>query len=347
MKRYLCFVLCIIICVSLCGCKPQKFTEYSFDFFDTVTTIVGYEKDKETFDKRCEEIKNKLSEYHKLYNIYNVYDGVNNLALCNQTKNGEHSIIKVDTKIIEMLNFAKDMYKQTNGKLNVAFGSVLNIWHQHREEGINNPESATLPGIEKLQEAAKHTNIDDVVIDEENSTLFLRDGVMRLDVGGVAKGYAVEQVAQWMEEEGYNGYILNVGGNVRCVGKRADGEKWKVGIESPYTDNVEIPYIEYLSIDNMSLVTSGSYQRFYVVKGNSYHHIIDPVTLMPAENFWSVSVLCKDSGLADALSTALFTMDYEQGLEIIESTAGAEAMWFTKDGEKLYSSGFKNYCVEE
>lgn len=347
MKRYLCFVLCIIICVSLCGCKPQKFTEYSFDFFDTVTTIVGYEKDKETFDKRCEEIKNKLSEYHKLYNIYNVYDGVNNLALCNQTKNGEHSIIKVDTKIIEMLNFAKDMYKQTNGKLNVAFGSVLNIWHQHREEGINNPESATLPKMENLQMAAQHTNIEDVVINEENNTVYLRDGVMRLDVGGVAKGCAVEQVAQWMEEEGYNGYILNVGGNVRCVGKRADGEKWKVGIESPYTDNVEIPYIEYLSIDNMSLVTSGSYQRFYVVKGNSYHHIIDPVTLMPAENFWSVSVLCKDSGLADALSTALFTMDYEQGLEIIESTAGAEAMWFTKDGEKLYSSGFKNYCVEE
>ncbi|MBQ1231611.1 MAG: FAD:protein FMN transferase [Clostridia bacterium] len=347
MKRYLCFVLCIIICVSLCGCKPQKFTEYSFDFFDTVTTIVGYEKDKETFDKRCEEIKNKLSEYHKLYNIYNVYDGVNNLALCNQTKNGEHSIIKVDTKIIEMLNFAKDMYKQTNGKLNVAFGSVLNIWHQHREEGINNPESATLPKMENLQMAAQHTNIEDVVINEENNTVYLRDGVMRLDVGGVAKGYAVEQVAQWMEEEGYNGYILNVGGNVRCVGKRADGEKWKVGIESPYTDNVEIPYIEYLSIDNMSLVTSGSYQRFYVVKGNSYHHIIDPVTLMPAENFWSVSVLCKDSGLADALSTALFTMDYEQGLEIIESTAGAEAMWFTKDGEKQYSSGFKNYCVEE
>lgn len=347
MKRYLCFVLCIIICVSLCGCKPQKFTEYSFDFFDTVTTIVGYEKDKETFDKRCEEIKNKLSEYHKLYNIYNVYDGVNNLALCNQTKNGEHSTIKVDTKIIEMLNFAKDMYKQTNGKLNVAFGSVLNIWHQHREEGINNPESATLPKMENLQMAAQHTNIEDVVINEENNTVYLRDGVMRLDVGGVAKGYAVEQVAQWMEEEGYNGYILNVGGNVRCVGKRADGEKWKVGIESPYTDNVEIPYIEYLSIDNMSLVTSGSYQRFYVVKGNSYHHIIDPVTLMPAENFWSVSVLCKDSGLADALSTALFTMDYEQGLEIIESTAGAEAMWFTKDGEKLYSSGFKNYCVEE
>ena len=188
---------------------------------------------------------------------------------------------------------------------------------------------------------------EDVVINEENNTVYLRDGIMRLDVGGVAKGCAVEQVAQWMEEEGYNGYILNVGGNVRCVGKRADGEKWKVGIESPYTDNVEIPYIEYLSIDNMSLVTSGSYQRFYVVKGNSYHHIIDPVTLMPAENFWSVSVLCKDSGLADALSTALFTMDYEQGLEIIESTAGAEAMWFTKDGEKQYSSGFKNYCVEE
>lgn len=347
MRKYICFVLCIIICISLCGCKSEKYTDYSFDFFDTVTTIVGYENNKETFDKRCEEIKSQLSEYHKLYNIYNVYDGISNLAVCNQTKNGTHETVKVDAKIIDVLKFAKDMYKKTNGKLNVAFGSVLNIWHQHREEGMNNPERATLPKMEELQKAAEHTNIENVVIDEENSTVFLRDNQMRLDVGAVAKGYAVEQVALWMESKGYNGYILNVGGNVRCVGKRADGEKWKVGIESPYADNVEIPYIEYLSIDNMSLVTSGSYQRFYVVNGNSYHHIIDPVTLMPAENFLYVSVLCKSSALADALSTALFTLDYEQGLEIIENTAGAEAMWLLKNGEQRYSSGFKNYCVKE
>lgn len=347
MRKYICFILCIIICMSLCGCKQEKFTDYSFDFFDTVTTIVGFEKDKETFDKNCEEIKNQLAEYHKLYNIYNVYDGINNLAICNQTKNGEHSEVKVDEKIIKMLQFAKDMYNKTEGKLNVAFGSVLNIWHQHREEGMNNPVSATLPKMEKLKTAAQHTNINDVVIDKDNNSVFLRDGEMRLDVGAVAKGYAVEQVALWMESKGYNGYILNVGGNVRCVGKRSDGEKWKVGIESPYTDNVEIPYIEYLSIDNMSLVTSGSYQRFYVVNGKNYHHIIDPVTLMPAENFLSVSVLSKSSALADALSTALFTMDYEQGLAIIENTEDAEAMWVMQNGEQRYSSGFKNYCVEE
>ena len=84
MRKYICFVLCIIICISICGCKSEKYTDYSFDFFDTVTTIVGYENNKETFDKRCEEIKSQLSEYHKLYNIYNVYDGISNLAVCNQ-----------------------------------------------------------------------------------------------------------------------------------------------------------------------------------------------------------------------------------------------------------------------
>lgn len=347
MKRFLCLFLCLVMLSTLSGCGTTKYTDYSFDYFDTVTTIIGFEKDKATFDRICAEIKRELSVYHRLYNIYNKYNGINNLASVNQTTGGEHTTVSVDAKIINLLSFANDMYNTTNGKLNVAFGSVLNVWHQHREEGINNPPSATLPSFDVLKNAAEHTDINNMVLDAEKSTVYLRDPQMRLDVGAVAKGYAVEQVALWMKSKGYTGYILNVGGNVRCVGRRADGEKWKVGIENPDTDDDDKPYIEYLLLEDMSLVTSGSYQRFYVVDGKNYHHIIDPSTLMPGENFLSVSVLTKSSALADALSTALFTMSFEDGFSLVAKTDGVEAMWVMPNGEQKYSEDFKKYCSDK
>lgn len=346
MKKIL-SVLLAVLCLSLSACgvktaKKEKFTDYTFDYFDTVTTIVGFEENKEKFDLNCDIIKEKLGFYHKLFNIYNKYDGINNLAVINESKEPVTS----DKEIIEMLKFCEEMFKQTNGKVNVAMGSVLSLWHNYRTAGLKDTENAQLPPMDKLLSASNHTDINNLIINETDNTVFIDDSDMSLDVGAIAKGYAVEQTALFMEQSGITGYILNVGGNVRIVGIRPDGEKWKIGIENPDTDNSDNPYAEYLLLDGMSLVTSGSYQRFYTVNGKNYHHIIDPETLMPAEYFASVSVLTKSSALADALSTALFTMSYEDGLKLIEKFSLTEAMWITPDGEKLYSSGFKSYCTD-
>ena len=160
-----------------------------------------------------------------------------------------------------------------------------------------------------------------------------------IDVGAIAKGYATEQVAKFLEEQGITGYVLNVGGNIRAVGSKDDGNPWTVGIENPMSED----YFAYLEIKGMSVVTSGSYQRYYYVDGKKYHHIIHPDTLMPSEGFLSVSVICRDSGLGDALSTALFCMPQDEGLSMIESIPDVEAMWVTDDGEKAVSSGWDNY----
>ena len=126
-----------------------------------------------------------------------------------------------------------------------------------------------------------------------------------------------------------------------------DGGPWKVGIENPALENQEqVPHIEYLKISNMSLVTSGSYQRFYEVDGKSYHHIIDPQTLFPGEKYLSVSVLTEDSGLGDALSTSLFLMDFDEGKRLVDSLENVEAMWVMPDGKQQYSENFKNYTFE-
>lgn len=355
MKKLISFTLCLVCFAvqmfSLSGCKngnsKVKFTDYSFDSFDTVTTIVGYETSKELFDSNCDKIKSKLNEYHKLYTIYSRYEGIDNLCALNNMFSESSEPIKTDAKIIDLLAYSKEMYEKTGGKLNVAMGSVLSIWHKYREEGLRSPEQAQLPAMDELKSAAMHTDISNLVVDEENQTVYSKDQQLKLDVGAIAKGYAVERVATWMGQQGITGYILNVGGNVRIVGKRPDGEKWKVGIENPDTENEDEPYIEYLQLEDISLVTSGSYQRYYTVAGKSYHHIIDPLTLMPSNNFKSVSVLCEDSGQADTFSTAVFCMSYEEGKEFIETCEDTEAMWVMPNGEKRYSSGFKKYCYND
>ncbi len=335
--------------LALSGCEKKlqlsKFNTHYFDYFDTATTIIGYEETQEEFDQVCEEIKTLLSEYHRLFTIYNRYEGLNNLVTVNELVDGKHIVVTVDKKIIDMLTFAKEMHHKTQGNVNIAMGSVLKLWHIYRSDGLDNPANAELPPMEKLLEASKHTNIDDLIIDAENNTVFLADPLMSLDVGAIAKGYAVEEIAKHLESKGITGYILNVGGNVRTIGM-ADKEKWKVGIENPDTENKDKPFIEYLKLSGESVVTSGSYQRYYVVDGKAYHHIIDPQTLMPGIKYRSVSVLTNDSGLGDSMSTALFIMDYEDGKKLIESIDGVEAMWVLQDGTQLYSSGFEAYTFE-
>ncbi len=335
----LAFLLALIaLLFSSCERKPEKYTEYSFDYFDTVTTIIGYEKSREEFDAVAKIILDELGECHRLFTIYNRYEGLENLCTVNDVKDGKHNVVKVDRRIIDMLLFSKQMYDKTKGRVNVAMGSVLSIWHEYRQAGENEPENAKLPPMDDLREAAEHTDINDVVIDEENSTVFLTDPEMKLDVGAIAKGYAVEAIAKMLYEKGITGYVLNVGGNVRSLGTKPDGEEWSAGIQNPDPDSED--YLAHVSLRDKSLITSGSYQRYYYVDGKEYHHIIDPDTLMPAAYFTSVSIICESSALGDALSTALFCMSYEDGLELVESLDGVEALWVTKDGEQHKTSGF-------
>ncbi len=337
-------IIIIILIFNLVSCgdareEKKRYQAQFFKLFDTTTQIIGYAGGKEEFNERVSRIYENLNRYHQLYDIYNSYDGINNV----KTINDQAGIapVKVDREIIDLLLFSREVYELTGGKVNVAYGSVLRIWHDNRVEGIENPEKAVLPDLKDLQEASSHTDINKIIIDETDSTVFLSDPDMRLDVGAIAKGYAVEQVARITMEEGTDSCLISVGGNVRSIGVREDGSRWKVGIQNPFDDDGED--ISKVNLSGESLVTSGVYERYYTVDGKRYHHIIDPETLFPADYFQSISILCLDSGLADALSTSVFNMPYEQGYALIESLPDTEAIWALKNGEVKTSSGFENY----
>lgn len=342
-KRAACGLLAAGTAVSLLtGCN--RLERYSTSFlgaFDTASMVVGYAESEETFESLTDRYEQLLMEYSRLYDIYEDYDGIANLKTVND--NAGIAPVEVDSRIIDLLNFGKEVYEMTDGLVNICFGSVLSVWHDYREAGLSNPGEAELPPMELLQEASEHTDIDNLIVDEEASTVYVADPEMSLDVGAIAKGYAVEQTCKQIEEEGLSNASFSIGGNIRALGWREgkEGENWVIGLEDPMNPSGD--YLMTLGLHDTSMVTSGDYQRYYTVDGKNYHHIIDPNTLMPAENMHGVSVICEDSGMADALSTWLFLLPVEEGLQLVESMEGVEAVWVGLDGSQTESSGFAQY----
>ncbi len=336
MKRL--FPALLAICLFLSGCsaiKPQQkqYTATFLNLFDTVTTVVGKADSEEAFKEKTQKVHDELLIYHQLFDIYHDYEGINNL----KTVNDQAGIapVKVDERIIELLQDAKEYHELSGGRVNVAMGSVLSLWHEARDDGRDDPVNAGLPEHDALKTAAGHTDIDNVIIDEANSTVYLSDPEMSLDVGAVAKGWAVQKVA----ENSPSGLLISVGGNVCATGPKDEaGTRWVIGIQNPDDSSA---YLHTIYVTKGSVVTSGDYQRTYMVDGKAYHHIIDPDTLYPSAYWRSVSIVCEDSGLADALSTALFNLSLEDGQKLL-TACGAEALWVDAKGKLHYSPGFRD-----
>ena len=238
----------LLLLLLLCGCAQEKqvYQTVFFDVFDTVTTLRGYETSEEAFQQRAEQVHQELIKYHRLFDIYNDWPG----GLKQVNDNAGLSLVQVEQPVLELLADCRRDYEATGGKVNVAMGSVLYLWHQARDAGLNDPANAALPDLEALREAARHTSFDTVVVDEQAGTVYLSDPAQRLDVGAIAKGWSAQRVSQLLPE----GYMLNVGGNVCTRGTKPGGGKWNIAVQSPNAgeDNLCV-----VSLAGQSLVTSG------------------------------------------------------------------------------------------
>ncbi len=333
-SRFNSFLCCMLaICVLLSGCVSSQPTHTEpqeksyFTYFDTVSYIYSYAGDSaEQFEARSAEISDILEFYHKLFDIYHEYSGINNLCTVNRLAGGDP--VPVDPALIDFLLYAKELYRKTDGKMNVMMGAVLSLWHSCRTEAANGP--GRLPEADALADANRHTDISLLEIDEVHHTVRIADPAASIDVGAIGKGYAAERAAEYLAAENANGYVLNIGGNIRTVGTKPDGSEWLTGIRDP--NNADGDFAATIRIADTACVTSGVYERYYTVDGVRYHHIIDPNTLYPAAYFASITVICPDSGLADALSTALFCMSYEDGLTLVADLPDTQVVWIGADG---------------
>ncbi len=347
--------------LCLCGCSSGKLqTHEYYTYFDTLIRLQIYADDEEAEDI-FEKFEASLKRYSQLFDIYDDYPGIQNLKTINDQAGIEP--VRVDAEIIDMLQLGLDIYERSGGKVNIAMGSVLSIWHEYREKGMERPNLAKLPPMETLRAAAAHTRIEDVVIDENLGTVYLADADMSLDVGAIAKGYAAARLSEDLKSWGVTSGLLDLGGNIVAVGgkrgssgifgRKRDGDSlspdaysakdcWRLGLQNPDTESEE-SLIHVILLADQSIVTSGDYQRYYTVDGKKYHHIIDTETLMPTTYFSAVSVIAADSGQADALSTALFSMDEASGRRMLESLDGVEALWVYPDGSESMTDGFAQY----
>lgn len=287
--------------------------------FDTIITMIAFSENKATFDYYFNIMKDEFWYLNKLYDKYNSYPGVNNIYTINSQAG--KAPVKVDPLIIQLIDISYYWYQQGDGLFDITLGSLLKVWHEYREEGLalnKKGLGGNIPTIEELEEANQFTGWEFIEIDRENNTVYLTDARASLDVGAIAKGFAAEIVALKLEEMGLKHALISAGGNVRSINTRANGDPWAVGIESPNMgrsrslDTIRIPF-------NISIVTSGDYQRYYQgVDGKYYHHLINPNTLFPETTFRSVTMITSDSAIADALSTILFLMDFNQGYQFVQ-----------------------------
>ena len=344
MKKLAAGALLALLLVALClpaGAVMNKYSTMYLDSFDTVITLIGYAESEETFNEQADQVHEMFLYMHKLFDTYNSYEDEGIVSIFTLNERAAQEPVAVDPILFSLLTFCKANYALCHEQVNVAMGSVLSIWHEYREAGLADPEHAQLPPMEALEAASGHMNIDDLVLDEENMTVYFADPQLRLDVGAVAKGYATELISQMLLAGPMPSFIISAGGNVRVGEPPQDGRKaWGIGIQDP--DGAVLgtgDIVETLFLSGLSVVTSGDYQRYYEVDGQRYHHLIDPETLMPDTDFRSVSIITEDSGYADMLSTAAFLMPYEESRAFIESLDGVDAIWLFPDGSMQMTDG--------
>lgn len=306
--------------------------------FDTPITF-SMEGTDEEFEKYSKMVKDLYTGYNALFDQYHEYEGINNIATLNNKAAKEP--VEVEDGLIEVLELAKKE-SELSEKFDISEGKLISLWHDAREA-----ETPYLPKDEDIKKAMEHTGVEGIEING-NEVKFTDDS-LQLDLGGIAKGYTSQLVADELQKEGLKHGYINAGGNVVLIGEKSDGSDWVIGIQDPASEG---SLVQFKTKKPATIVTSGDYQRYMEVDGKRYSHIIDPDTGYPPEYIRSVTVIDSDSGKADAMSTALFCMSIEDGLKFAEEN-GINAVWIVDkekepaDAEPLYETkSFGIYTTE-
>lgn len=323
MKKNLYLLISIFILSCLfyfCFFQEQEESKNLF-FMDTMIQV-KIKAPKSKREKAFQEITNIYQEYHKLTDRYQEYENLKNLYYINR----HTGTYKIDLKLYELLDLALQYQEKSNHLFQINMGNVIDVWKNYREVGEG------IPSEEELKEAS---------IDPSSLTLLgnneIQNNGANLDLGALAKGYATQKVVEYLKSQKISSYLINAGGNV-SVGKKGKS-LYKVGIKNSSDSSI----LSVVNVQDMAVVTSGSYERFYEYEGNLYHHIIDPNTKYPGDKMKSVTILTQDSALADFLSTTLFLMDVEDGKEFLKEFDSVEAIWVTLDDTVIKTEGYAQY----
>lgn len=269
-----------------------------------------------------------FQEIRRLENLLSTWIETSELSKINRAAGQEP--VGVSEETFALLRRAMEVADYTEGGFNIAIGPAGRLW--------NIPEAPRIPSDMELEIAAQYVDSHNIHLDPPRRTVFLEKPGMKIDVGGIGKGFAAEKAAAMMREVGATGGLVAIAGDFRVFGKRADGMAWPVGIRHPRRDGKVLATLD--STDE-AISTSGDYERFFIKAGIRYHHILDPNTLQPARLCQSVTVVAPDAGWADALATGLFVMGPVKGTALIERL-GFGAVIVDAQGGIFISSRLRN-----
>ena len=320
MKRFLALVDLVISAFAFsggAGAETTKLSEIGF-YLDTVVTLTAYVEDGQVLKDamaECARYEQMLSRTIEDSDVWRI-------------NHAEGKPVEVSEDTAAVLACAIRISELSGGVFDVTIAPVSTLWDF-------TSGTAVLPDADVLAEAAKLVDYTKIVL--EGNTVTLPAGMM-IDLGGIAKGYIADRVKAYLEERGVEHAILSFGGNVVAIGTKPDGQEWVVGIQ-----DIDAPTGEAMLKTRMgggSIVTSGIYERNFEVDGIWYHHLLDPATGWPVQNeLASVTIRSESSMEGDAVSTAAFVLGKEEGMRLVESLEGFEAIFIERDRTVTGTSG--------
>lgn len=301
--------------------KPFQRSEYIMGTIFDITALGDDEKALEEASKKA------FDEIKRIDNLMSRYKEGSEVSLVN--KNAGIAPVQVGAELIEVLKEGRKVSELSGGAFDVTIGPLSNLWGFDEEKKI-------VPPAEKIDEQRRLVDYGKLRIDEAASTVYLEEKGMMIDVGGIAKGYALKKAMKAFEDSGIKNVIINAGGNLNMRGGKK-GKPWKIGIQDARDEK---NLLGVLNITETSVSTSGDYQRFFIKDGVRYHHILDPKTGYPAKGLVSVTVAGRNEAVTDAVSTAVFILGLEKGADLMKKI-GAEGIIVTDDGMITVSEGLK------
>lgn len=283
---------------------------------------VNAEEASEKALKRISEIENKMSVNIETSEISKLNDkaGIS----------GEKLSLDTYSVIAKSVEYSK----LTEGALDATIEPIVKLW------GIGT-DKERVPTKKEIDEKLKLVNYNDIILDDKNSTVQLKKTEEAIDLGAIAKGYTADEIKKVLLDNKISSAIINLGGNVFALGKKLDGTSWNIGIQNPLSTRGE--YLGTVSVNDKSIVTSGNYERFFIVDGKRYHHIFDPKTGYPAEKGLISTTIISDKSIdGDALSTSTYILGLQKGLKLVESIKGVEGIFITNDKKVYVTPGLKS-----
>ena len=332
-NKLLIFILIsIMICISFTACISNKKSDISTRtefLMDTVITLKIYDGQNE---KAIDEAINRLKE---IENRMSKTIDTSDISLINE--NAGIKPVKVNEDVYYVIEKAKYFAEISEGAYEPTIGPLVELWNIN----VTDEERQSIPSNREIEEKKALVNYKDLILMEDNQVYLNRKG-MKLDLGGIVKGYAADEVKRIFLKNGVESAIIDLGGNIYVLGENPNGEYWKIGVQDPFT--LKENYIGILNVRDSSIVTSGDYERFFLYKGERYHHIIDAKTGYPSKTeIKAVSVISEKSIDGDALSTALFVMGVEEGSKLIKNLENIDAIFITKKKGVIIPEKLKDF----